>query len=77
MIKARRPRVRQMLVRFTLVCNRCGHAAKLSFDVWEDALTAYRQAVCSSCGAKGLRAIGIHKVEFLSKAETERQRIER
>ena len=65
-----------MPVRFTLTCNRCGHAAKLTFDAWEEALTAYRQAVCSRCGAKGLRAVGMHRVEFLSKAETERQWIE-
>ena len=65
-----------MPVQFTLCC-RCGHSADLAFDEWEAAKDMVRRARCSVCGAKGLPALQLDRVHFLSQAETERQRIER
>lgn len=67
---------RLMPVQFTLQC-RCGHSAELSCDEWKQAEDMVHRARCSVCGAKGITALAVNRVHFLSKAETERQRIER
>jgi|TARA_R110000744_G_scaffold380265_1_gene500488 hypothetical protein len=64
-----------MPVQFTLQC-RCGHSADMSFGEWEEAKDMVRRARCTICGGSG-RALSMHRVEFLSEAETERQRRER
>ena len=48
----------------------------MSFGDWEEAKDMVRRARCTVCGGKG-RALSMHRVEFLSEAETERQRVER
>ena len=63
-----------MPVQFTLQC-RCGHSAEMSFGDWEKAKDMVRRARCTVCGGKG-RSLSMHRVEFLSEAETERQRRE-
>ena len=47
----------------------------MSFGDWEKAKDMVRRVRCTVCGGKG-RSLSIHRVEFLSEPELERQRRE-